>query len=68
MAEWQKIETAPREGDEILIARHVRDTERSAVWVMHVAWFDARIGRWRTLHADNLVEPTHWQPLPQPPN
>ncbi len=67
MSEWKPIETAPREGDEILIARHVQYRERGDVWVMHVAWYDRRAAKWCTLHAPNLVDPTHWQPLPDPP-
>lgn len=64
---WRPIESAPREGDEILIARCARQTALGGVWVMHVAWYDCHNGRWRTIGAEGLVEPTHWQPLPEPP-
>lgn len=68
MSTWQSIETAPREGDEILIARFVRGRITGPdVWVMHVAWYDGHSGSWRTINAPNLVAPTHWQPLPAPP-
>lgn len=64
---WQTIETASLEGDEILIARKVRETVSGDIWVMHVAWYDARAARWRSLAAESLVHPTHWMPLPEPP-
>jgi hypothetical protein len=54
MSTWQPIETAPKDGTEILAwdgDQHI------------VAWFD---GDWR-FSDDRQCFPTHWQPLPAPP-
>lgn len=55
--EWRPIETAPK-GDGgtyvILYAKHV------CVGV----WFG---GRWKPIHTDETVHPTHWMPLPPKP-
>lgn len=57
MAKWQPIETAPRNGRDILVGH---PDGSCAV----VAW---RRGGWRdgTLHL--LDWPTHWMPLSPPP-
>lgn len=66
---WQPIETAPRDGTRVLLAR-CRD-DGSYEW-MYVAW--CRRTQWRI--SENVArnyystvdsEPTHWQPLPDPP-
>jgi len=59
--QWQPIETAPNDGTEI--------------WLFEKNWADKPfIGRW--VDASNTfadrelkigVDPTHWQPLPEPP-
>lgn len=53
---WQPIETAPKDGTEIL-AFH-RDGQSVAFWDLNM-WMEAN-GEYR-------VTPTHWQPLPAPP-
>lgn len=59
---WQPIETAPRDGEDILALHHNRSVQ------LVVAW-DSDEQRWGTLdgpsyHADAF---TDWMPLPQPP-
>ena len=57
MSEWQPIETAPKDGREIL------------------GWFgSASVIRWHigteSFWTDGFMrlrEPTHWMPLPEPP-
>jgi len=59
VSEWQPIETAPDDGTDILVVggMHRKATIRSA---------DS--GWWRKAKADGLQSlPTHWQPLPNPP-
>ena len=64
--DWQPIETAPKDGSEILLAvPHRLRSERTLRLVGR--WFDRF---WITFNADEAiqrVEPTHWMPLPAPP-
>src|SRR5687767_272462 len=63
---WQPIETAPKDGKEILIG-----------WFgyfepsMHVAFWHGRLSCWCQTHqaftTDKNWQPTHWMPLPEPP-
>lgn len=59
---WQPIETAPRDGTVVLTwARH-RPNRFAAL-----GHFDANCGDW--VSDGNLyLEPTHWMPMPTPPN
>ena len=59
---WQPIETAPRDGTQIL---GWDGDERRIVW-----WCEG--GRWisdklQEYHPGEREDPTHWQPLPSPP-
>jgi hypothetical protein len=59
-AAWQPIETAPKDGSEILVARPGGEFQSGGVdkdrWQRRAWWKSA---------GDN--QPTHWQPLPAPP-
>jgi hypothetical protein len=60
---WQPIETAPRDGTEIL-------TVRSNGYIQNAKWYDNPFGRKDTVidDADGKWWPvTHWMPLPPPP-
>ena len=61
-ADWRPIETAPKDGTPILIARG--GEVDGALW-------NPETDRWDTIGPSNigLVPdwPTHWQPLPEPP-
>jgi hypothetical protein len=65
---WQPIETAPKDGARVLLYGRVQEgfgsrvarwqeTERGSVWLVQDT--DMAI-----IH---VPEPTHWQPLPEPP-
>jgi len=60
--EWRPIETAPKNGDWVLI--YQGGQEVTLAWYCdadgpsHGVWFDQR---------DNGYSPTHWMPLPDPP-
>lgn len=55
MSEWQPIETAPRDGAEVLTWNGT--SRRIAAY----AWDD----RWQSEGLPSFV-PTHWMPLPEP--
>ena len=59
---WQPIETAPRDGTEVLIT-HGRTTV-VAWWSDIFGWRDWGDIGWGGMQD---VAPTHWQPLPEPP-
>jgi hypothetical protein len=56
--DWQPIETAPRDGTEILVWGGGHDV--ASVW-----WQDGDEDVW--FNGDVIVHPTHWMPLPKPP-
>lgn len=61
MGEWQPIETAPRDGTEII--GMIRPKVIRLVW-----WFapSSRTFGWRDENG-RTINPTHWMPLPPPP-
>lgn len=70
MSEWQPIETAPKDGTRIfLYFPGLMDgyTRIVGYWGKPIfgkaRWFDGP-----GLKALDIVPPTHWQPLPEPPN
>lgn len=64
MSTWQPIETAPKDGRLLLVF------DRSGRGSM-VAWYD--LGSWQSHELDSpwggnyCPTPTHWMPLPEPP-
>ena len=76
--EWQPIETAPRDGTDILVMYIHISTQCvfNAFWIKHEEGLNAPEdeGWWsyvwsevgRTLLTDKQT-PTYWMPLPQPP-
>lgn len=65
--EWLDIETAPKDGTYILIGWFDLPGQRD----MHVAFWHSMIGAWCQSHShfttDPNWQPTHWMPLPEPP-
>ena len=58
---WMPIETAPREvGQEVLVCWY-----GLGAWWRVSAYWDGRW--WRGLTGGVEVKPTHWMPLPEPP-
>jgi uncharacterized protein DUF551 len=58
--EWQPIETAPKDGRDLLLAN---------IGIVRLAfWDEARGGQWSIWPGrDQFFKPTHWMPLPEPP-
>jgi hypothetical protein len=68
MSNWQPIETAPKDGNRILVSGNtdIATTEfTNGRWVLSpIAWDgDGETGG----IADLEFVPTHWMPLPEPP-
>jgi hypothetical protein len=67
--EWQPIETAPKNGTEILGWDEEQQEIVFVIWICIQQWdnpydvFDwVEKGDWA-----NPIKPTHWMPLPKPP-
>jgi hypothetical protein len=61
--EWQDIETAPKDGSDILVFVPEHREQYVAWWSrVHTCWLWAD-----TEHSTEACEPTHWTPLPEPP-
>jgi len=74
---WQPIETAPKDGTEIILGIKLRWNKLSldkhecrigtGFYCAGAYWYknDAKI--WRNRVGQNTLNPTHWMPLPQKP-
>jgi hypothetical protein len=82
MSTWQPIETAPKDGTDIIVGY-----DFATVWIVHAAfwrqvddnlraldWTDEDTGWWSYINGSVTQEqldgpraPTHWMPLPDPP-
>jgi len=58
MSDWQPIETAPKDGTEIIVG------ESGTADVELCRWYD---GEWVDRTYDPFADVTHWMPLPKPP-
>ena len=70
--EWQDIETAPKDGEEILCGRFTGDARAMREGFMSVDWYRTKGVGGATFdgfgHFNNSSwPPTHWMPLPSPP-
>jgi hypothetical protein len=78
--EWRPIESAPKDGTPIIAAKFGRSGFLERAWWQ--SEFDAWItscrqivmaegytidGQATTLHSPEIVSPTHWMPVPAPP-
>ena len=77
MNNWQPIETAPKDGSEILLliplTWGVGSPEDSRIGTGTIVgsyfwWKEKLVWRNRTANFLNYETPTHWQPLPEMPN
>lgn len=65
--EWQPIETAPKD-DETLVLLWAAPAPASHDGGMDVGWWYYPKERWNAQHGGSLnFRPTHWMPLPEPP-
>ena len=73
MSEWQPIETAPKDGEKILIGGGTYGCEFSPCEFYGAPNHDVLIVIWchnrKHFAADDFhYNPTHWMPLPEAPN
>lgn len=57
---WQPIEAAPVDGTEILLWEGEFETYA-------VGYFCEAEGRWQVFPGIGTITPSHWMPLPEPP-
>lgn len=57
--EWRPIETAPKNGTEVLLWCERRQGHFIGVW-------DSSSDRWKSF--GNTIYATHWMPMPEPPD
>jgi len=63
--EWQPIETAPKDGTNILVFENDNESDAEVM----IANYYGGNGHWSISWDDRGIEinPTHWMPLPKPP-
>lgn len=67
MSEWQPIETAPKDGTNILVFTPKGKARAGVVCGIHCGWWTTLFDEWTTSDGDCEMDPTHWMPLPEPP-
>lgn len=67
MGKWQPIETAPKDGTDVLL--YEPSNLGSEIYSGHYGGFLGRGGYWGCLTCEGRCDmhPTHWKPLPNPP-
>ena len=61
LAGWRPIETAPKDGKPLMLWR---EGDPTGEWPFMGDWDE---GVWRMYIDGQLIEPTHWQHVPGPP-
>ena len=64
MTEWQLIETVPKDGTAVLVNYKLQ------IFIAAYGKGDTQVACWRlqTIFGDKLhFQPSHWMPLPEPP-
>ena len=76
LTSWNPIETAPKDGTDVLVMYMNIDTQivHNAFWLSDEGCNDNIVGWWTYEHSeasrillDDWMTPTHWMPLPTPP-
>lgn len=66
MSDWQPIETAPKDGTEVLVYEPLLGGEINfASWRVSDAYTSG--GTWQTRQWLYTARPTHWMPIPNTP-
>jgi hypothetical protein len=64
MTEWQPIETAPKDGTKVLLFCNPCGAGVGLFHLRRKLWV---LGDPNELEAEDIIFPTHWMPLPEPP-
>jgi len=68
MGEWQPIETAPTDGSLILLWGRYWSDDQGEFKTPLIGQWAGNARRWEAVMATWFgVRPTHWMPLPEPP-
>ena len=74
MSEWRPIHTAPKDGTRVDLwcvnhLHYAKKGERrcNVDWGTVTDWMGRERQDWRHGHGEDL-QPTHWMPIPLPPN
>lgn len=71
MTDWQPIETAPKDGADFLVYFPCDIEVGWSAVVCQATWINDRIGFSFSTEGDyrldDGIDPTHWMPLPKPP-
>ena len=67
MSEWFGIETAPRDGTEIIVSQGCGTDLRFARWQTVQSGIRRGMSFWAARGTTHKLYPTHWHPLPEPP-
>ena len=65
MSEWQPIETAPKDGTEVLVTAFKYN--KPPARFVSIAQFSEDGNCWQDQEPMPVHPPTHWMPLPAPP-
>jgi hypothetical protein len=61
---WQTIETAPKDGSNILLCKRA---EHGPPWHFYVGSYREKRREWAMFYTNQKLDPSHWRPLPEPP-
>ena len=74
MSDWQPIETAPKDGQSVLLVRYTGVIPRTKLYPFQIVVGFWEITEWMAQNSEyykqrdyEALHPTHWMPLPEPP-
>jgi len=67
MTDWQTIDTAPKDGTEVLCHYGQAWGGETVVLAWFKDWNGKGNGAWVREGDNDYADPSHWMPLPEPP-
>ena len=64
---WQPIDTAPKTGWIMVTSPHWNIKHPVVECFATIVRWSPRLGLWLSEDGGDVNQPTHWQPLPEPP-